>query len=107
MKYDLIRCEIDAGSDSVIVKLINGSGSGSPLMFEMLPGFHTQNFVAELFRLQEEVKVKLKEGVTYDFRWIENKIDGNYDKRRSFSFNNDVSVEIIFSDLFIQKPYCL
>ena len=42
------RCEIDSG-DAVLVKL----GSKNQLMFEMLPGYHTQNFVSEIYRIRE------------------------------------------------------
>ncbi len=51
----LIRCEIDSG-DAVLLRInrsSSSSSSSSRLMFEMLPGYHTQNLVAEIFRQTE------------------------------------------------------
>ncbi len=57
-----LKCEIDAG-DAVLVKL--SGGRDTKLMFEMLPGFHTQNLVAEIFRLKDAAE---KAG-EMDFSW--------------------------------------
>jgi hypothetical protein len=57
------RCEIDSG-DAVLVNLLHKSVK---LMFEMLPGYHTQNFVSELFRLQDSGSAK---DFVPDFSWI-------------------------------------
>ena len=47
------RCEIDSG-DAVLLRINRSSSSSSSrLMFEMLPGYHTQNLVAEIFRQTE------------------------------------------------------
>ena len=40
-------------------------------MFEMLPGYHTQNFVAEVFRLTESVFSEDK-----CFKWLDTYIAG-------------------------------
>jgi len=45
------RCEIDSG-EAVLLKMTT-SAAASPVMFEMLPGYHTQNFVSEIFRQSE------------------------------------------------------
>ncbi len=45
------RCEIDSGDSAVLLKVSRGARAG--LMFEMLPGFHTQNFVSEIYRVTE------------------------------------------------------
>ena len=41
------------------------------LMIEMLPGYHTQNFVGEVFRLTESSNTNEK-----CFKWLDNYIAG-------------------------------
>ncbi|TRY74769.1 hypothetical protein TCAL_09197 [Tigriopus californicus] len=45
-----LKCEIESG-DAVLVNI--KSGSSTKIMLEMLPGYHTQNFVAEIYRLTD------------------------------------------------------
>eukprot|EP00095_Tigriopus_kingsejongensis_P009757 maker-scaffold422_size175911-snap-gene-0.33 protein:Tk09757 transcript:maker-scaffold422_size175911-snap-gene-0.33-mRNA-1 annotation:"type ii inositol- -trisphosphate 5-phosphatase" len=46
-----LKCEIDSG-DAVLIKITAGS---TQVMLEMLPGYHTQNFVAEIYRLTDSL----------------------------------------------------
>ncbi len=41
-------CDIDSGGDSAVLLKVGGD-----LMFEMLPGYHTQNLVAEIYKQTE------------------------------------------------------
>ena len=51
------------------MNISGGSGNKSKLMLELVPGFHTQNLVAEIFRLAEaKSKVFTTEN---SFEWLE------------------------------------
>lgn len=45
------KCDIDSGESALYIKV--SSANKVKLMFEMLPGYHTQNFVSEIFRLTD------------------------------------------------------
>ena len=62
------RCEIDSSEAALYIKL---SSNKYKLMFEMLPSYHTQNFVAEVFRLTESVFSEDK-----CFKWLDTYIAG-------------------------------
>ena len=62
------RCEIDSSEAALYIKL---SSSKLKLMFEMLPGYHTQNFVGEVFRLTESLLSEDK-----CFKWLDTYIAG-------------------------------
>jgi phosphatidylinositol-bisphosphatase len=63
------RCEIDSG-DAVLIN-ISGGAPKTKLMFEMLPGYHTQNFVAEVYRLTDAVNARQRGSGdrAQDFSW--------------------------------------
>ena len=61
------RCEIDSSEAAVYIKLCS---TKQKLMFEMLPGIRTENFVGEIFRLAENTS-------NGSFKWLETYIQGN------------------------------
>ena len=63
------RCEIDSSEAALYIKL---SSIKLKLLFEMLPGYHTQNFVGEVFRLTESSISENK-----CFKWLDTYIAGN------------------------------
>ena len=64
------RCEIDSSEAALYIKL---SSTKLKLMFEMLPGYHTQNFVGEVFRLTESLHSNEK-----CFKWLDTYIQGKH-----------------------------
>ena len=65
------RCEIDSSEAALY---INISSSKQKLMFEMLPGYHTQHFVDEIFRLTESLATTTVEEKR--FEWIDTYVQG-------------------------------
>ena len=59
-------------------------------MFEMLPGYHTQNFVGEIFRLTESSHTDEK-----CFKWLDTYTQGNLLKKIITSTNNPISYGIL------------
>ena len=59
------RCDIDSSNDVVYLN-ITGGHNKSKLILEMVQGFHTQNLVAEIFRLSED-----NNRANLHFEWID------------------------------------
>ena len=72
-KYISFRCEIDSGEAALYIKIC--SSARAKLLFEMLPGYHTQNFVSEIFRLTDATAASAKKGQNKSFAWIEKYTD--------------------------------
>ena len=69
---DAFGCEVDGGGngdDSGGVLLNVSRGGKAKMMFEMTPGYHTQNFVSEIYR-QTEIGARVRRGGNA-FRWAE------------------------------------
>lgn len=61
------KCEIDAGEQSVDV-YVNISSRKLKLLFEMIPGFKTNNFVSDLMRSMEALSKR--RGPPPEFQWL-------------------------------------
>lgn len=61
------RCEIESG-DAVLVNI--KSGASTKIMLEMLPGYHTQNFVAEIYRLTDLMRQDRKGASSSSGTWL-------------------------------------
>jgi len=59
------KCDIDSSNDVVYLN-ITGGHNKSKLILEMVQGFHTQNLVAEIFRLSED-----NNRANLHFEWID------------------------------------
>ena len=86
------RCEIDSG-EAVLLKF--STKSSTKHMFEMLPGYHTQNFVAELYRLQESTTSAGKS----DFSWTHKYLKA---AQGELMFAKDIVQQRAFVPLFTQ-----
>lgn len=65
---DTFKCDIDSGDAEALYLNITGSNK-SKLMLQMVPGFHTQNLVSEIFRLLSENKSSANDKSSFD--WLE------------------------------------
>ena len=66
----LNRCEIDSGESADSALYLNITGSNrAKLMLEMTPGFHTQNFVGEIFTLTNSGEEKNRSHQNFD--WLQ------------------------------------
>jgi len=66
------RFEIDSGGNSGPDALyITVSASKQKFLFEMLPGYHTQNFVSEMYRLTDNVSKKPVDSLASNFAWLD------------------------------------
>lgn len=85
------KCVIDSGEATLIIKI--SSVGRSPLLFEMLPGYHTQNFVGEIYRLTDVTSTQAKKGTTLkSFAWLDKyheSIKAGSDVKNEANFKRD------------------
>ena len=86
------KIEIDSGDDAILMKMSNAKHK---FMFEMLPGYHTQNFVSEIFRQTES---NGKQTEPRDFSWTTQYLpqsSGKLDSLFSFFFYPKILPRIV------------
>lgn len=74
-KFD-IDSSIRSGPDAVYISV---SLNKQKLLFEMTPGYHTQNFVSEMYRVTDSVTTNAQTAAT-NFSWLDKYKTAGYDK---------------------------